>query len=113
MSNFYDTVATTEYDGLIASANPPAEVFSVEIANTGTARTVKRGTILSNSGNDAYAILAEDVDVPASVDAVGTAYRTGHFVRDLVKSEAGAAVTAAQEDSLRLYGILLSDAVDA
>jgi hypothetical protein len=112
MTKFYGTVAETEYDGLIAGAEPAADIFSVTIAHGTSAKTLKRGTILNNAAG-AYAILADDVTVSATTDAIATAYRTGHFVRQFVKSENGAAVTAVQEDRLRLYGILLSDAANA
>jgi len=112
MTQFNNFVANQEYDGLIASANPPAEVFSVPVAHGAAEKTVTRGTVLENADEKAYAILADDVLVSASADAIAIAYRTGHFVRGRVKNEDGSAVTAEQEDSLRLYGILLSDAVE-
>ena len=111
MTKYYDTVATTEYDGLIASATPPAEVFSVEIPAEDL--DLKRGTILLNDDDKAFAILTDDVVVTDDAPAVVTAYRTGHFVRDAVVNIDGSAVTAEQEDELRIYGILLSDAVAA
>jgi hypothetical protein len=129
MTKYYDKVAETGYDGLFAGAEPSADVFSVTIAHGATAKTLGRGTILSKNetgveidgGGDAvevtkkvaYAILADDVAVGTASDVVATAYRSGHFVRQLVKNEDGSGVTAEQEDSLRLYGILLSDAANA
>ena len=114
MTKHYDTVAETKYDGLIAHATPSPLVFSVVIKKGDAVRELKRGMILTTEKDDediAYAILADDITVGEEEDAICTAYRTGHFARNLVFNEDGSAVTPEQEDSLRGYGILLSDVI--
>jgi len=115
MTKFYDTVAETKYDGLIVAANPSPQVFSVTIPKAAADATLKRGTILEKSDGDdgtvAYAILADDVEVSKAAAVNAIAYRSGHFARNIVKNTDGSAVTAEQEDALRKYNILLSDAI--
>jgi hypothetical protein len=126
MTKFYDTVAKTEYDGLIASASPTASVFGVLIrAGEGE---IKRGTILAFSDADEKyvilgtdpdgaetltpsAVLAEDAAVDENADTSAIAYRSGHFVRGSLLTR-DAAITKSVEENLRMHGILLSDAIE-
>ena len=61
----------------------------------------------------ANAILAEDVDVGTTADAVAVAYRTGHFNSNGLIVASGYTFTAADKEALRSAGILISDAVEA
>ena len=104
-------------DNLIAKLYPPTETFAVKIP--AGAGVVKRGTVLALV-NGAYAVLAsgntgkancvlvDDVDATAG-EAVGVAYRTGHFNRKALIVANGYTLTAADEEELRKGGILLSD----
>ena len=128
-----ETLGTVGFDNLINGTNPPAEVFSVKIRKEGSAaKTYKRGTVLalsSGSGGDgkrvilgttagttetltANAILAEDVEVGTSADAVAVAYRTGHFNSNGLIVATGYTFSAADKEALRSAGILISDAVE-
>lgn len=127
-----ETIATMSADNLIGSANPPAEVFSVAIRKGTAAAEYKRGTVLALSGGTAgdgkrvilgttaasnetltaNAILAEDVEVGTTTDAVAIAYRTGHFNSNALIVADSYTFTAADKENLRSVGILLSDAVE-
>ena len=112
MTKYYDTIAETSYDGLIVNATPSAHAFGITLEADSTPRSLIRGMILLNEGDEAYAILTDDVEIPAGGSFNCTAYRTGHFARGRVVNEDGTPVTPEQEDSLRKYGILLSDAIE-
>lgn len=109
---------TPEQDGLIYDLNPPAEVFAVKIAAGHGA--LKRGTVLSRgsdgtmslmaSGGAANCILAMDTDATSAVDTL--AYRTGHFVENMLIVAEGYTLTEADKEALRDAGILLSDAME-
>ena len=116
-----ETIGTVEYDGLIVSNNPVADVVTVQIA-AGNG-TLKRGTVLTGTPGGALApvsaalasgkctvILTDDTD--ASEAAVATAYRTGHFARNKLIVGVSYTITAADEEILRNAGILLSDAIE-
>lgn len=130
-----ENIGTVGYDGLIVSNDPVADVVTVELQTTISGGTeenptstpvgvVKRGTVITGtpggkdfialaaaaSGSKALYVLADDVDT--AVDAIGTAYRTGHFARNKLIVAAGYTLTAADEEALRKSGILLSDALD-
>lgn len=130
----YETIGTAEYDGLIVSNTPVADVVSVTLAAKITGGTtenptqtpagiVKRGTVISGtpggndftilsaaaSGSKALYILADDVDT--AQDVSGIAYRTGHFARNKLIVASSYTLTAADEELLRKSGILLSDAL--
>lgn len=133
-----DNIGAVEYDGLITSNVPIADVFSVNIRMGNAATTLKRGTVLALSASGSTAdgkmvilgtaahetsgtadevllancILAEDVVVGTTADATALAYRTGHFARNKLIVKDSYTMTAADEDELRKGGILLSDAVE-
>lgn len=133
-----ENLGAVEYDGLIVSNNPVADVFTVTIRKeASTAATYPRGTVLALSANGtgsdgkmvilgtdphktgetadevltANCILAEDTDVSTTADVTALAYRTGHFARNKLIVAQGYTLTAADEESLRTSGILLSDAI--
>lgn len=127
-----ETLGTVGFDNLINGTNPPAEVFTVTIRKGSAAASYKRGTVLalsagtggdgkrvilgttagSNETLTANAILAEDVEVGTSADAVAVAYRTGHFNSNGLIVASGYTFTAADKEALRGVGILISDAVE-
>ena len=104
-------------DNLIAKLFPPAETFGVTIP--AGAGVLARGTVLALNG-EAYAvlsaattgkancILADDVDA-TEADAVGVAYRTGHFNTNALIVADGYTMTVADKEELRKGGILLSE----
>ena len=129
--NLCNKVEETGQDNLIAMLFPPAETFGVKIsAGVGV---LKRGTVLALSEDGIYdicgkstvtgegedmtpevstvranCILADDVDA-SEAEAVGVAYRTGHFNRKALIVADGYTLTIADEEELRKGGILLSD----
>lgn len=126
-----ETIGSVEYDGLIVNNEPVADVFSVTIRKGAAAATLKRGTVLAlsegtagdgktvilgttaaeNETLTANCVLADDVEVGTTADAVALAYRTGHFARNKVIAKSGTSLSAADEEALRKGGILLSDAL--
>lgn len=117
-----ENIGTVDYDGLIASNVPVADVVHVTIA-AGNG-IVKRGTVVTGTPGGELAplaaaavatngtyIVADDVDTTDAA-AVTTAYRTGHFVRSKLIAADAYTMTAADEEILRNAGILLSDAVE-
>ena len=56
-------------------------------------------------------VLADDVEVGTTSDAVATAYRTGHFNENSLITDNSHAISETDKEALRSAGILLSDAV--
>lgn len=115
-----ENIGAVEYDGLIASNVPVADVVTVKLA-AGTG-ILKRGTVITGTAGEALApvaaalasgkitfILCDDTDITAETTA--TAYRCGHFARNKLLT-GGYTLTDADEEILRNAGILLSDAVE-
>lgn len=125
-----ENIGTVDYDGLIVTNEPVADVFTVTIRKEASAKaTLKRGTVLALSGDGkmvalgttaasnetltANAILCDDTEIGTDADVEATAYRTGHFARNkLIFGGSGYALKPADEEALRAAGILLSDALD-
>ena len=135
-----ENLGTVDYDGLIVTNEPVADVFTVTIRKEASAKaTLKRGTVLalsSGTGGDskmvalgttagsnetltANAILCDDTEIGTAADveatAAGveaTAYRTGHFARNKLIFSGEYTLKPADEEALRAAGILLSDALD-
>lgn len=129
-----ENLGTVDYDGLIVTNEPVADVFTVTIRKEESAKaTLKRGTVLalfsgtaddgkmvalgttaaSNETLTANAILCDDTEIGTDADVEATAYRTGHFARNkLIFGGSGYALKPADEEALRAAGILLSDALD-
>lgn len=129
-----ENIGTVDYDGLIVTNEPVADVFTVTIRKeTSEKATFKRGTVLALSsgtggGNGklvilgstattnetltANCILAEDVEVGTTADVTVLAYRTGHFARNKLAVASGYTLKATDEEELRKAGILLSDAIE-
>lgn len=117
-----ESLGTVTYDGLIVSTMPVADVVSVSLAASqgvlvrGTVITGTAGGELSKAtqalvATNATYILAEDYDTGTSTAVVTSAYRTGHFARNLLTTDGSYTLTAADEEILRNAGILLSDAL--
>ena len=125
-----ENIGTVDYDGLIVTNEPVADVFTVTIRKeTGEKATFKRGTVLALSSGDgkmvalgtdagsnetltANAILCDDTEIGTAADVEATAYRTGHFARNKLIFSGNYALKPADEEALRAAGILLSDALD-
>lgn len=125
-----ENIGTVDYDGLIVTNEPVADVFTVTIRKeTSEKATFKRGTVLALSSGDgnmvalgttattnetltANCILAEDVEVGTTADVTVLAYRTGHFARNKLAVASGYTLKATDEEELRKAGILLSDAIE-
>lgn len=121
MARLDETIGAVGFDNLINGVNPPAEVFSVELA--AKQGVLKRGTLLAAADGGmvkisaattgkANAVLADDVDTGNGDAVVATAYRTGHFNTNGLIVADGYEITAADKEALRAAGILLSDAVE-
>lgn len=137
MKKLNETVGSVEYDELINSGTPKADVFGVTIRALSAATVLKRGTVLAVSDADkkmvvlgttpqtigggdtattekltANCILADDTPVgTTNTDAV--AYRTGHFNRNKLIVAANYTLSSADEEELRKCGILLDTALNA
>lgn len=128
-----ENIGTVDYDGLIVTNEPVADVFTVTIRKeTSEKATFKRGTVLALSAGTAdggklvilgstattnetltaNCILAEDVEVGTTADVTVLAYRTGHFARNKLIFSGEYTLKPADEEALRAAGILLSDALD-
>lgn len=128
-----ENIGTVDYDGLIVTNEPVADVFTVTIREeTSEKATFKRGTVLalsSGTGGDgkmvalgttagsnetltANAILCDDTEIGTAADVEATAYRTGHFARNKLIFSGEYTLKPADEEALRAAGILLSDALD-
>lgn len=126
-----ENIGTVDYDGLIVTNEPVADVFTVTIRNeTSEKATLKRGTVLalssggggkmvalgttadSNETLTANAILCDDTEIGTAADVEATAYRTGHFARNKLIFSGEYTLKPADEEALRAAGILLSDALD-
>jgi hypothetical protein len=114
-----EVVGSMEYDGLIVSGTPAADVVTVTLA-AGNGE-LKRGTIVTGTAGGELApasaalsgavyILTDDVDATEAV--VATAYRTGHFATNKLITAGEYALTAADKEYLRKSGILVSDAIE-
>ena len=114
-----EVIGTMAYDGLIVANVPVADVVIVNLAASGV---LKRGTVVTGTAGGALAaasqalsatnavyILADDVDATEATTA--TAYRTGHFAANKLITNGTSALTAADKETLRKTGILLSDAI--
>ena len=116
-----ESLGTVNTDHLFVEHLPVADVVAVKLV---TAGVVKRGTVVTGtpggadfaalaaaaSADKALFVLAEDCDT--AVDAVGIAYRTGHFNKNALIVADSYALTAADEEILRKSGILLADALE-
>lgn len=128
-----ENIGTVDYDGLIVTNEPVADVFTVTIRKgTSEKATFKRGTVLalsSGTGGDgkmvalgttagsnetltANAILCDDTEIGTAADVEAAAYRTGHFARNKLIFSGEYTLKPADEEALRAAGILLSDALD-
>lgn len=128
-----ENLGTVDYDGLIVTNEPVADVFTVTIRKEASAKaTLKRGTVLalssgtadagkmvalgttaaSNETLTANAILCDDTEIGTDTDVEATAYRTGHFARNKLAVASGYTLKATDEEELRKAGILLSDAIE-
>lgn len=120
MARLDENLGAVGFDNLINGVNPPAEVFSVELA--AKQGVLKRGTLLAKADGGmvkisadttgkANAVLADDVDTGSGDAVFAVAYRTGHFNTNSLIVADGYEITAADKEALRAAGILLSDAV--
>lgn len=126
-----ENIGTVDYDGLIVTNEPVADVFTVTIRKeTSEKATFKRGTVLalssgtggkmvalgttagSNETLTANAILCDDTEIGTAADVEAAAYRTGHFARNKLIFSGEYTLKPADEEALRAAGILLSDALD-
>lgn len=112
------TIGPVEYDNLLAGVFPPATTFMVTL--TGSQGVLKRGTVLAGtaaaaviqaSGGTPFAVLADDTDTTDGAEAA-LAYRTGHFIKNRLIVANGYELTAANVETLREKGILVSDGLD-
>lgn len=115
-----EVIGTMAFDGLIVANAPVADVVTITLAAGGV---LKRGTVVTGTAGGALApaavaldstkaiyILADDVDTAESTTA--TAYRTGHFAANKLITNGTYALTAADKETMRKVGILLSDAIE-
>ena len=124
MSRLDENLGGVGFDNLIADSYPPTDVFSVQlVAGQGI---LERGTLLARKDDGtmemigtettgkANAVLSDPVDTgDTEGEAVpGIAYRTGHFNTNRLIVAEGYEITAADRETLRVAGILTSEAVE-
>ena len=111
-------------DGLFYGLNPAAEAFFVTIRALDAEKTLVRGTVLALSATDSkMVVLGAEENAPANCvlcddtvvgteDVKAVAYRKGHFAVEKLTVADGYELTAADKETLRDAGILLSNAVE-
>lgn len=118
-----ENIGTVDYDGLIVTNEPVADVVTVTLAASqgvlasGTVITGAAGGELSAAAaalvaTNAVYILADETDTGTGTAVTATAYRTGHFARNKLSTDGSYTLVAADEEIMRNAGILLSDALD-
>lgn len=133
MRRLDEDLGTMGYDALIYDLYPPAVPFTVTIRKEKTeAAVLKRGSVLALSGGTAgdgkmvilgtaaesnetltpNCILADDTKIGTDADVVATAYRTGHFSENALVMTGEHTLSAAEKETLRGVGILISEAVE-
>ena len=118
-----ENIGTVDYDGLIVTNEPVADVVTVTLA--ASQGVLARGTVITGAaGGELFAgaaalvatnavyILADETDTGTSTAVTATAYRTGHFARNKLSTDGSYTLVAADEEIMRNAGILLSDALD-
>lgn len=118
-----ENIGTVDYDGLIVTNEPVADVVTVTLeASHGV---LARGTVITGAAGgelsaaaaalvatNAVYILADETDTGTGTAVTATAYRTGHFARNKLSTDGSYTLVAADEEIMRNAGILLSDALD-
>ena len=120
-----ETIGKLEPDNLVFDSKFPLDVKSVTLSPR--QGVIKRGTVIGilddgkcvvwsgDDGIQADCILSDDLDTGTEghsrAPVVGTAYRSGHFIKQALIVAEGSELTAAAEDELRKGGIYLSSAV--
>lgn len=115
-------LGTSSVDNLIAKLTPTAETFGIKVkAGEGA---LARGTLLAvtaagtyevlgkTNGAVASCVLADPVDASGEAAETAVAYRSGNFNRAALIVHADYTLTAADEDNLRKYDIILTDMMD-
>lgn len=118
-----ENIGTVDYDGLIVTNEPVADVVTVTLA--ASQGVLARGTVITGAAGGelsaaaaalvatkAVYILADETDTGTGTAVTATAYRTGHFARNKLSTDGSYALVAADEEIMRNAGILLSDALD-
>ena len=117
-----ENIGTVDYDGLIVTNEPVADVVTVTLA--ASQGVLARGTVITGAAggelsaaaaalvatNAVYILADETTGTGTAVTA--TAYRTGHFARNKLSTDGSYTLVAADEEIMRNAGILLSDALD-
>lgn len=118
-----ENIGTVDYDGLIVTNEPVADVVTVTLA--ASQGVLARGTVITGAAGgelsaacealmatNAVYILADETDTGTGTAVTATAYRTGHFARNKLSTGGSYTLVAADEEIMRNAGILLSDALD-
>ena len=118
-----ENIGTVDYDGLIVTNEPVADVVTVTLA--ASHGVLARGTVITGAAGgelsaaaaalvatNAVYILADATDTGTGTAVTATAYRTGHFARNKLSTDGSYTLVAADEEIMRNAGILLSDALD-
>lgn len=118
-----ENIGTVDYDGLIVTNEPVADVVTVTLA--ASQGVLARGTVITGAAGgelsaaaaalvatNAVYILADETDTGTGTAVTATAYRTGHFTRNKLSTDGSYTLVAADEEIMRNAGILLSDALD-
>lgn len=104
-------------ENLLVALYPPPDTFVIELETPGAYR---RGTALSLESDGKYEVLGAGSGTASAVlcddtlegDDTAVAYRSGHFNRNALIVAEEYELTAADENSLRISGIFLSDSME-
>ena len=118
-----ENIGTVDYDGLIVTNEPVADVVTVTLA--ASQGVLARGTVITGAAGgelsaaaaalvatNAGDILADETATGTGTAVTATAYRTGHIARNKLSTDGSYTLVAADEEIMRNAGILLSDALD-
>lgn len=104
-----ENIGTVDYDGLIVTNEPVADVVTVTLA--ASQGVLARGTVITGAAGgelsaaaaarvatNAVYILADETDTGTGAAVTATAYRTGHFARNKLSTDGSYTLVAADED---------------
>lgn len=121
-----ENVGSTEAEMLIADTTFPVDVVTVTLEKTDQVETLERGTVLaaesstgkckairqlSNTSSYAAYVLADAVETSDKEETVGSAYQTGKFVRQALKTAEDYELNQGDFKALRDSGIYVESAM--
>lgn len=94
-----------------SSADGKLAVYGTAADTESEADTEEKDTNTETEEITPFCILADDVTVDNTADAVGVAYRSGNFNRSAIITAEGYSLTDKDEDELRKFDIIFTDTI--